>query len=208
MKITKTDKLLLILKTLWRIPAALLFITPLILLVYGLTYGSLPALFAIPIIPCIFMGLMKPLGKFPAHFEQAPIERYDLPSWLLWASTPDEKLPAGMYEPQAAWVYKYFGTLICSMYWLLIRNVGSGIMWKRGLPLGAIYDINIDHTSVDTLKAVAEQVKIDNDLLPVRWGVFKLHWELTKDFYGVRHDFKSEDWKECGYVAKLEIGLW
>ena len=208
MKISKTDKLLLILKTLWRIPAALIFMSPLLFLVCGIVYENLSLLILVPVVPFLFRGLMSPIGKFPAHFNQEAIERYDLPSWLLWASTPDEKLPAGMYEPQAAWVYKYFGTVICSMYWVLIRNVGSGIMWKRAIPLGAIYDKDIDHNDVNVLKAVAEQVKIDNNLLPVKWGIFKLHWELTKDFYGVLHDFKSEGWKKCGYIAKLEIGVW
>lgn len=182
MKITSKDKLLLILKTLWRIPAP--FVVP------------------------FFLLFARKTDYVTTHLAQPSVQRYVLPDWLFWASTPDETLPAGLYEPTALKIYKVVGWFLTSWYWLGIRNVGSGIMWKRAIPLGAIYNKDIDHNNPNVLKAVAEQVKIDNNLLPVKWGIFKLHWELTKDFYGVLHDFKSEDWRKCGYVGKLEIGVW
>jgi len=73
-----------------------------------------------------------------------PVIRGDLPGWLDWLSTPDERLPGGMYEPQVRAVYERFGRYVCSWYWLGIRNriltlstwVGKRVTDKHVVGLG------------------------------------------------------------------------
>jgi hypothetical protein len=53
--------------------------------------------------------------------------RGDLPSWLNWFSTPDERLPGGLYEPTVAEMYNKHGRFITSWYWLGTRNCLMGL---------------------------------------------------------------------------------
>ena len=207
-QITSTDKCLLILKTLWRIPAAILATLPITSVAYAFWSGEYLYLLLAPVVPLLFIVLTSEINHVSTHFNQPFVQRYKLPKRLTWMETPDEYLPGGLYEPQSLKIYHALGWVACSIDWLLLRNVGGGIMWPRAIPLGAIYDKKIDHDNAMVLNAVKEQVKIDHGLQPVKWGIFKLHWELTKDCHGTKHSFKSEDWRKCGYAAKLEIGIW
>lgn len=56
-----------------------------------------------------------------------PTVRGDLPRWLAWFGTPDERLPGGMYEPTVRGVYNRFGRYWCSVYWLVNRNAMHGL---------------------------------------------------------------------------------
>lgn len=180
--ITKTDKLLLILKTLWRIPAP--FVVP------------------------IFLLFAKKTDKVTTHLGQPVVQRYELPPCLSWAETPDEYIGGcGLYEPTVAWIYKRFGWFITSWYWIGLRNVGGSIMWRRGILLGPIYQ-DLDDYTKEAIDGRADEVRAKHGLTPVKWGFLKLHWELTKDFHGTRSGRPDEDWKTCDYVAKLEIGVW
>lgn len=53
--------------------------------------------------------------------------RGDLPDWLSWFSTPDERLPGGLYEPTVAAMLQRYGKYITSWYWLGIRNCLMGM---------------------------------------------------------------------------------
>jgi hypothetical protein len=196
---------LLVLKTLWRIPAAFLFLLPLIAPLYSWYESNYWYLLLTPVTPLAFFLLAKKTSYKTTHFNQPDIQRYKLPSWLAWMETPDEHLPGGLYEPTHAKVYKYFGWIGASMYWLLLRNVGSSITWNEAISVGPIYDINVNHNSEIVLAAVAAQVLIDNNLTSIKYGLVTIHWELTKDFYGTKSNIVSEDWRKCNYVAKPEI---
>jgi hypothetical protein len=63
--------------------------------------------------------------------------RGDLPRWLAWLGTPDERLPGGLYEPAVLSIYKRFGRFFCAWYWLGIRNRVHGFAAVFGLPTSA-----------------------------------------------------------------------
>jgi len=44
--------------------------------------------------------------------------RGDLPNWLSWLSTPDERLPGGLYEPAHKALFERYGKWVASWYWL------------------------------------------------------------------------------------------
>lgn len=56
-----------------------------------------------------------------------PTVRGDLPWWLSWFQTFDERLPGGMYEPTVVKVYNAVGRYWCSVYWLVVRNRMFGL---------------------------------------------------------------------------------
>lgn len=64
-----------------------------------------------------------------AKWDKEPTEgriRGDLPKWLGWFSTPDERLPGGFYEPTVASMYDKHGKLLTAMYWVGWRNRAHG----------------------------------------------------------------------------------
>lgn len=66
--------------------------------------------------------------------------RGDLPGWLDWLSTPDERLPGGLYEPAHKALYERYGKWVASWYWLGIRNVMFGLSFKLGKPASAHFN--------------------------------------------------------------------
>lgn len=58
------------------------------------------------------------------------VMRGDLPDWLGWLRTPDERLPGGLYETEHANLYAKYGKWVASWYWLGVRNrlIGLGAM--------------------------------------------------------------------------------
>lgn len=63
-----------------------------------------------------------------------PAIRGDLPRWLSWFSTPDERLPGGLYEDTVHAFYLKHGKLWCSWYWLGVRNCLMGMATALGKP--------------------------------------------------------------------------
>ena len=61
-----------------------------------------------------------------AAFNGPATIRGDLPWWLAWFETFDERLPGGMYEPTVRKVYEKAGAYWCSVYWLN-RNAMFGL---------------------------------------------------------------------------------
>jgi hypothetical protein len=60
--------------------------------------------------------------------------RGDLPKWLSWFSTPDERLPGGMYEPTVKKIYDKYGKWFTSWYWLGVRNCLMTLAVRLGKP--------------------------------------------------------------------------
>lgn len=60
--------------------------------------------------------------------------RGDLPRWLSWLSTPDERLPGGLYVPDLNDVLTKHGKHIASWYWLGVRNRLFGLRMALGKP--------------------------------------------------------------------------
>jgi len=60
--------------------------------------------------------------------------RGDLPKWLSWLSTPDERLPGGLYVPDLLDVLTKHGEHIASWYWLGVRNRLFGLRMALGKP--------------------------------------------------------------------------
>lgn len=65
-----------------------------------------------------------------------PIEhtyiRGNLPKFLSWLETPDERLPGGLYEETVKKVYDKYGKYVCSWYWLGLRNQLMGFAAALG----------------------------------------------------------------------------
>lgn len=85
------------------------------LLVLGNLLCPILMLFALPFIKW---------DKEPTWARDHTLEiiRGDLPKWLSWLSTPDERLPGGMYEPTVKDIYERRGKYFTSWYWLGVRN--------------------------------------------------------------------------------------
>ena len=87
----------------------------------------------------LLVPLILPFAKWDTEAtharvgEQAVI-RGDLPKWLSWFSTPDERLPGGLYEPTVASMHARWGKWITSWYWLGIRNCLFGLSLRLGKP--------------------------------------------------------------------------
>lgn len=50
----------------------------------------------------------------------------DLPEWASWFTTPDARLPGGLYEPTVAKMLGKYGCYLTSVYWLGLRNRAHG----------------------------------------------------------------------------------
>lgn len=182
MIITGKQKALLIIKTLWRIPAP--FVVP------------------------IFLLFAKKIDHMSSHFEQPIVQRYKLPKILSWAETPDEYLGGGgLYEPSQKWIFDHFGRFIADWWWIGVRNVGGGLLWSTAIPIGNPFPVGADLDDENIVEYYQAKALIDRGLTAKDWGIFTLHWELTKDFHGTKLGRKDEDWRTCDYVAKLEISL-
>ena len=60
--------------------------------------------------------------------------RGDLPDWLSWLSTPDERLPGGLYVAALNDVLTKHGKHVASWYWLGVRNRLFGLRMALGKP--------------------------------------------------------------------------
>lgn len=60
--------------------------------------------------------------------------RGDLPNWLSWLSTPDERLPGGLYETEHKALLEKTGKYFASWYWLGWRNRLHGLRMALGKP--------------------------------------------------------------------------
>lgn len=201
------DKTLLILQLLWRVVALLLATLPVTAVVATLYFKNYWLLLLVPAVPLAFVALAKKTCVKTTHYSQPHIQRYRLPDWLAWAETPDEHLPGGLYEPTVKKIYDNFGWVTCAIYWMLLRNVGQGILWPRGKLVGAIYDKPIDHGNEDILKAVKAQVLVDHGLTETYWFIFRFYYELVHDWYGEKSGVADDNWRTGSYVAVLRLGL-
>lgn len=90
-------------------------------------FAPLLVLLALPFVRWDAALSTDPSGNFPAV-------RGDMPSWLSWLSTPDERLPGGLYEPAVLSIYNRFGATFCVWYWLGVRNRVQGFAAAFGVP--------------------------------------------------------------------------
>lgn len=78
--------------------------------------------------PPLLVLLALPFAKWDADGQG------DLPQWASWLSTPNQRLPGGVYEPAVAAILAKYGRVICSWYWLGVRNVLYGMSASFGTP--------------------------------------------------------------------------
>ena len=60
-------------------------------------------------------------------YGQDPTIRGDLPTWLRWFQTPDERFPGGLYEPAISRMLQQRGRLFTSYIWAGWRNQMMGL---------------------------------------------------------------------------------
>lgn len=128
---------------------------------WGVLRIAAQAVFEIGCIPLAVIGV--PIAVLFAQWDKDPVTftggasdngpptvRGDLPWWLSWFGTFDERLPGGMYEPSVVRVYNRWGRYVCSCYWLIVRNRMFGLAkflfgrapggeWWESRRLGPIY---------------------------------------------------------------------
>lgn len=105
---------------------------------FMLRYGLLSLLLELVAIP--IAAVFVPFAALFARWDSEPTTwtggasdngpptiRGDLPMWLSWFGTFDERLPGGMYEPTVRKVYNAVGRYWCSVYWLVVRNRMFGL---------------------------------------------------------------------------------
>lgn len=96
-----------------------------------LLFGTLTA----PIVMLFAVWLIK-WDKEPSagSWGKYPTIRGDLPYFLRWYQTPDERFPGGLYEPDVfLWLEKY-GKYVCSYLWAGTRNMCHGLANYWGKP--------------------------------------------------------------------------
>jgi hypothetical protein len=72
-----------------------------------------------------------------ARWDAEPTDGYlrgDLPDWASWLSTPDERLPGGLYEPAHLALFEKYGKWVASWVWLGWRNPLFGLSFTFGKP--------------------------------------------------------------------------
>ena len=68
----------------------------------------------------------------PRNADGIYIIRGDLPWWLSWFQTPDERLPGDTCEAAVKEMYIKHGQWITSWYWLGVRNIAMGLAVYMG----------------------------------------------------------------------------
>lgn len=63
----------------------------------------------------------------PGSYNEWPTIRGDLPWWMSWFSTPDERWPGGLYEGPVRDVFARYGRYVCCIYWYT-RNSMHGLL--------------------------------------------------------------------------------
>jgi hypothetical protein len=102
----------------------------LIILLFGLLTAPVVMLFAVWLIK---WDKEPTNGSYNIH----PTIRGDLPYFLRWYQTPDERFPGGLYEHDVkAWLDKY-GKYVCFYLWAGTRNMGFGLAGYWGKPATA-----------------------------------------------------------------------
>jgi len=104
-------------------------ITPLLGL-FAALFGLLCPVLVLFTIPFIKWDKLPSSGSWGTHYTI----RGDLPNWLSWFSTPDERLPGGLYERTVEEVFTKYGKTVCSYYWLGLRNRAMGLAVFLGKP--------------------------------------------------------------------------
>ena len=96
-------------------------------------FAPFMVLFALPFIKWDKDETVDGMGRYSTI-------RGDLPKWLSFLGTPDERLPGGLYEPAVLSIYNRFGALFTAWYWLGIRNrlhglaASFGVVTEEGWP--------------------------------------------------------------------------
>lgn len=106
------------------------FLTPIIGLLLGIA-----SVFVAPIAMLLALPFIS-WDKIPSNgsYGQDPTIRGDLPAWLAWLATPDERFPGGLYEPMVKARLDRFGKLWCSYVWAGWRNQMIGLAYAFGKP--------------------------------------------------------------------------
>lgn len=99
-------------------------LTPLLGLLIGILSLTAPVLMLLSL-PFIKWDKTESTGSYGRD----SVMRGDLPDWLGWLRTPDERLPGGLYETAHADLYAKHGKWVASWYWLGVRNrlIGMGV---------------------------------------------------------------------------------
>lgn len=84
----------------------------------------------------LFAVLLARWDKQPTRgtYDTVLTIRGDVPGWLRWLQTNDERLPGGLHEPTVLRVFERFGRVLCSWYWIGWRNRAHGLRRGFGLP--------------------------------------------------------------------------
>ena len=105
-------------------------ITPLIGLLLGLGSFILAPIGMLFAVWFIKWDTVETTGSYNTF----PTIRGDLPRWLRWFQTPDERFPGGLYEPTVFDILTRRGKIYTSWYWAGIRNQLMGLAAALGKP--------------------------------------------------------------------------
>lgn len=85
-------------------------------------------IFTIPFIKWDVVITTQPQRTLP------PVPTYmgDLPWWLSWFQTPDNRLPGDLAIPEVKKVFDKYGKNVCAWYWMGLRNQVMGLACWMG----------------------------------------------------------------------------
>lgn len=94
--------------------------------------------------------------------------RGDLPAWLSWLTTPDERLPGGTYEATVKRLLDRLGKYATAYYWIGVRNRAHGLAYLFRKPMTNHFNAMTDYKDLNGL--------LERD------GVWRFYWGLPFGF--------------------------
>lgn len=141
------------------------------ILLVSLLIKITPIGWALTFIACLFIKWDK--TATPDSKGSNPTIRGDLPKWLSWLATPDERFPGGTYEPTVLEKLKKYGKFLTSWYWITWRNAGHGYRKKFAKPSDeASYNVRVKLLPGETLAFGTRQDGTVWRLKLILWGKF------------------------------------
>jgi hypothetical protein len=153
------------------------------------------ALVSIPLAPLVAIFRGQAAGETLLH-DGLSVHRYDWPVILFVLTTPDERGPGGLYEPDIERAYRERGRWWCATVWLA-RNPGAGFAWLFGITA----DGYLDRPSGNGLVQRGRLWRWRRDIGPIRI-------EAGREVHRADYDATAENgpWIAIPFVSIRKVG--
>ncbi|MDE1998020.1 MAG: hypothetical protein KGI52_03720 [Burkholderiales bacterium] len=88
---------------------------------------TLAGVLGLPLMPAVALLISWDARETRGSRGKRATRHGDLPRWLRWFQTPDERWPGGLYEDEVLAVLTRYGRYVCCIYWYT-RNSMHGLL--------------------------------------------------------------------------------